>query len=317
MMRIAKTVILSVALAMAAAAHGAMAETIWPEPTTPPQINVTTDSAPGWLPSAHQAADVRKVADAFLAAKDDGRAADAYALMGEGDRQGIPFPAFAEALSSLRTKAGALTDRRITTVTWTKDPAHAPAPGVYAALDLVSHYANVDRYCGYLILYQAPTGGSFQIVREETAFMDNATAGVLEKQQSMAGVDKAWSEASARGCPGYHIETAPLAEAQGSTVGYATVAEALQALHAKAGVVFSTQAGWTIAQDSAAETFWSFPPPGDPAYPSAVKRQLIHNGGSIEMTMSVLCGSTKAACDHLVRQFQQLNAQMKASLAGH
>ena len=315
MQRLAGTIILSLVLALATS-KGATASPTWPTPTSLAQVNVTTDSAPGWIPSAEQAAEVRNTADAFFAAKDEGRAADAYALMAEGDRQGIPFPGFAVGVRGFNTQAGPLIDRRITTVTWTKDPAHAPAPGVYAALDLVSHFANIDRFCGYLILYQPPTGGPFRVTREESAFMDNATARRIEQQHSQAEVDKAWSETSASGCPGYHAAPAPVAEAPDSTVGYATVADALVALDAKPGVVFRMQAGWTIAEDAPAQTFWSFPPPGDPAYPSAVKRQLVQSGKGVEMNMTVLCQSTKAACDNLVRQYQQLNAQMKGSLGG-
>jgi hypothetical protein len=313
---LAGAIVLSLVLSLAIGQGGAAAATIWPSPTTPPQVNVTADSAPGWIPSAEQAAGVRATADAFLAAKDEGRAADAYALMADGDHQTISLSAFADGVRKFNTQAGSLIDRRITTVTWTKDPAHAPAPGVYAALDLVSHFSNIDHFCGYLILYQPPAGGPFRVAREESAFMDNATASSIRRQHSQAEVDKAWSEASAGGCPGYRAEPAPLAEAPDSTVGYPTVADALAALHAKPSVVFTAQAGWTIAQDAAAQTVWSFPPPDDPSYPSAVKRQVVQSGNELQMKMSVLCGSTKAACDNLVRQFQQLNAKMRASLAG-
>jgi len=116
-------------------------------------------------------------------------------------------------------------------------------------------------------------------------------------------------------CPGYRPEPTALPEATGSTVGYATVADALAALHAKPGAVFRLQAGWTVVEDG--QTLWSFPPPSDPSYPSAVKRQLMQTSSGVDITTSVHCESTKAACDNLVRQFEQLNAQMKAALARH
>jgi hypothetical protein len=40
-----------------------------------------------------------------------------------------------------------------------------------------------------------------------------------------------------------------LPEAQVSTIGYPTVADALAALHSDPGVTFSTQDRWTVAQD--------------------------------------------------------------------
>ena len=195
----------------------------------------------------------------------------------------------------------------------------APLPGIYAALDLVSRFANIDRHCGYLVLYQAPSGGVFQIMRQEDNFLDNVTA----KQSSPEEVDKIWAGLSAH-CPGYqHAQQAsvsagaPLPEASASTIGYPTVEAALAALHSKAGVVFTNQDGWTVAEDAATQTIWSFPPPGHPAYPAAVKRQVVEQAGAVSIKMSVHCGATKKACDDLVRSFEQLNAQMAASMRSH
>jgi hypothetical protein len=94
------------------------------------------------------------------------------------------------------------------------------------------------------------------------------------------------------------------------------VEAALAGLHSKAGVLFRNENGWTIAEDAAAFTYWSFPPPGNPAYPAAVKRQVIDQDGSVSIQMSVHCEASKQACDDLVRSFEQLNAQMSASLRG-
>ena len=106
----------------------------------------------------------------------------------------------------------------------------------------------------------------------------------------------------------------PLPEAPGSTIGYPNVGTALAGLHSKAGVTFKDQDGWTIAEDAAARTIWSFPPTGHPAYPSAVKRQIVEENGAISVNMSVNCEATKKTCDDLVRTFQELNAQMAAGI---
>ena len=292
----------------------AAAEPIWPATTTPPQINVTTDSAPGWLPTAEQIEEVRRTTTDFLAAKETGRAADAYALLAEGDKKDQPFEVFADRIMKFNRQAGPAKETRIVKVTWTKDPAQAPAPGIYAALDITGRYENIDRYCGYIVLYQAPTGGGFGVAREEANFLDNATARTIEKQHSRADVDKAWSQLVAR-CPNYPVdELPPLDEQSGSSVGFPTVAAALRGLRSRSGVEFSSQAGWTVASDKASATLWSFPPAGDPAYPTVVRRQIVSEGGGSTLKMDILCESTKAACDNLVRQFQQLNAQMKTSL---
>jgi hypothetical protein len=292
----------------------ARAEPIWPAATTPPQINVTTDSAPGWLPTVDQIEQVRRTTRDFLAAKEAGRAMDAYALLAEGDKKDQPFEVFADGIARFNRKAGPAKETRIVKVTWTKDPAQAPAPGIYAALDITSRYENIDRYCGYIVLYQAPTGGGFRVTREEANFLDNATARTIEKQHSRADVDKAWSQLIAH-CPNYPAdELPPLAEQPGSSVGYPTVAAALRDLRSRPGVEFSSPAGWTVASDNASATLWSFTPAGDPAYPAVVKRQIAPEGRGSSLKMDILCESTKPACDNLVREFQKLNEQMLGSL---
>jgi len=107
---------------------------------------------------------------------------------------------------------------------------------------------------------------------------------------------------------------APLPEASGPTIEYPTVAAALKGLHAKPGVTFTEQGGWTVADDDAAHAIWSFPPPGYPAYPAAVKRQMIEGKDGISLQMSVHCEASKKACDDLVRTYEELNAKAAASL---
>lgn len=99
----------------------------------------------------------------------------------------------------------------------------------------------------------------------------------------------------------------PLPEAPGSSIGYPTVAAALEALRARPGVVFTTENGWTIATHEAAYTTWSFAPPGYPANPAVVRRQVVRRGTTIGIEVNVLCEATKAACDDLVRTFAQMN----------
>jgi hypothetical protein len=102
-------------------------------------------------------------------------------------------------------------------------------------------------------------------------------------------------------------DQAPLPEAAGPTIEYPSVAAALKALHVKAGVVFTTENGWTIATDEAAYTIWSFAPPTYPAYPAVVKRQAIARGSGSEIAMDVQCEASKEVCDDLVRTFVQMN----------
>lgn len=280
----------------------------------PRVVNITADSASGWIPSEDLERQARKTAHDYLAARDSGRYADAYAFLAELHQRDEPLAPFTDRLRHFNALAGPVRERRFLALTWTKDPAQAPAPGVYVAIDLASRFAAIDRHCGYLVLYQAQSDGDFRVMREEESFLDNATAAGSSK----AEVEQAWARASAT-CPNYRQASAPsapdqpLPEAKESMIGYPTVTAALAALHARAGVVFSVTDGWTVAHDEAARVVWSFPPPGHPAYPAAVKRSVVEKNGVVQLDMQVLCEASKAACDDLVRTFQKLNAQVSSA----
>ncbi len=107
----------------------------------------------------------------------------------------------------------------------------------------------------------------------------------------------------------------PLQEQAGSTIGYASPAEALRALSKRLEVSITTQGGWIIADDKASHALWSFTPADNPASPAVVKRQITVEGSKLLVKMDVLCGGTKVACDKLVRDFQQLNDALKQKAA--
>jgi hypothetical protein len=166
------------------------------------ELNITAESARGWVPTLAMNEAVQDAAFAYLAARDGGRVEDAYARMTDRQRQTITTAQYATMIRGFNEMAGAVVERRIVKVTWTKDPTNAPAPGLYAAVDLASRFANIDRHCGYIILYQPPEGGDFRVMREEESFMDNAQAQQMERDRSRAVLDQAWAQLSKR-CPNY------------------------------------------------------------------------------------------------------------------
>jgi hypothetical protein len=167
------------------------------------EINVTSDSAPGWLPSERQRRDVIKSASDYLSGLDEGRYDSAYAMMSEINKRAVPFERFARESQSFHARSGPLKQRDVLKVTWTKDPAAAPLPGIYAAIDVASRYGNIDRHCGYIVLYQKTDGDNFQVMRQENNFIDNAMAQKIEQQKSRAELDKMWAKLAAN-CPNYN-----------------------------------------------------------------------------------------------------------------
>jgi hypothetical protein len=103
-------------------------------------------------------------------------------------------------------------------------------------------------------------------------------------------------------------------EAKSTAIGYPSVAAALADLHSKPELKFHEDHGWIIAEDSRHYTYWSFPPAGDPAYPSAVRRVAVKEGTEISMHTDVLCESTQSACDKLVKDFNKLDERVRDSI---
>ncbi len=171
------------------------------------EINVTSDSAPGWLPSEGQRRAVIKSAGEYFSWLDEGRYDNAYAMMAEVNKHVVPFEQFVRQSQTFHARSGALRQRNLLKVTWTKDPAAAPLPGIYAAIDVASRYESVDRHCGYIVLYQKNEGDNFQVMRQEANFIDNAMALKIEQEKSRAELDKLWAKLAAN-CPNYDAGSA-------------------------------------------------------------------------------------------------------------
>jgi Protein of unknown function (DUF4019) len=166
------------------------------------EINVTTDSSRGWIPTAEQRRRALKTVEVFLDAVEGGRYGEAYGLQAEISKRLQTLAQFTEDAQKFRALAGPVKSWRVLKITWTKDPAQAPLPGIYAAIDLAGQFANVDRDCGYMVLYQQPADGDFTIMRRENNYLDNAAARQIEEKRSKAEVMKLWSQLS-RNCPNY------------------------------------------------------------------------------------------------------------------
>lgn len=103
-----------------------------------------------------------------------------------------------------------------------------------------------------------------------------------------------------------------------STIGYATVQEAFEALSANPAASQSFYQGWTIFNQKIDGKYiiWSFTPEDHPVHPSAVRREVISKDGQVTIGMEILCYSSRFDCDQLIEQFQQINENLKRKLAG-
>ncbi len=100
-----------------------------------------------------------------------------------------------------------------------------------------------------------------------------------------------------------------------SPIGYPTVAAALEAVKAKPGVRVFVQEGWTVIAEPGGLTLWSFAPPGHPAHPTVVRRELKQQAnGAWYVYQRVLCQAHKASCDKINAEFVELNNAMRRAL---
>jgi hypothetical protein len=155
----------------------------------PPTVSVANPDR-NWRPTPAQVQLVERQTHAYFSAKDARRYQDAYALFSPTQRQTLPFERWSANAEAFNSKAGEVRNRSIKKITWYKDPPSG-GPGVFAAVDFSSQFANVDVHCGY-VAWQEQGDGSFLLVREEENFIDNATArnlkpGELERFRARFG----------------------------------------------------------------------------------------------------------------------------------
>ena len=104
-----------------------------------------------------------------------------------------------------------------------------------------------------------------------------------------------------------------------SGIGYATVQEAFEALSADSAATQSFYQGWTIFNHKIDGKYiiWSFTPEDHPVHPSAVRREVVSRDGQINISMGILCYSSRLDCDQLVAQYEQINENLKRRLSAN
>lgn len=133
--------------------------------TDVPQVVAPSNPDKDWQPSEAQRERAVRDALAYLAAKDEGRFSDAYALFTPTQKAVVPFDRWEAHMRAMHREAGAAQGRTLKKVTWYKSPVNGPQ-GTYAAVDFSSQFAELALHCGFVAL-QLQMDGSFAVAREE------------------------------------------------------------------------------------------------------------------------------------------------------
>ena len=278
----------------------------------PREVNVTQGSDPGWIPSEELEAEAMATWERYYALVATEDFAAAHAMLTEGFKAQYPLSTFEQDRIAAKATRGTLLSRNVTTVTWTKGGSAAPAPGIYVAIDATAQFENVDRFCGYTILYRAPDAEGFEVMRFEEVLLDNAAFDSIAKQNSELQALLVW-RLVARSCPNYRLP--PLPDTLGANIEFDTPASAKEAIMSRDGIETRMENGWTIVADSANLTIWSFAPEGEPTYPAVIKRWVVATGPqSSRAHMDILCGAEKPQCDALFDEMAYRNGFTPVSI---
>jgi hypothetical protein len=134
-----------------------------------------------WTPTPAQDDLIKRQTHAYFAARDGGKYREAYSMFSRVQQQTVPFDSWSSREEEFNSKAGPVKKRTIKKITWYKDPPRA-APGIYAAVDFASEFANIDIHCGF-VAWQMQEDGSFRVIREEVNVIDKAMQQKLKAGQ--------------------------------------------------------------------------------------------------------------------------------------
>ena len=134
-----------------------------------------------WHPTTAQAQRAELQSNVYFAAKDGRRYNEAYGLLSPALTQITPFDRWSAVAENFNAKMGEALHRDIKKISWYRNPPQT-APGIYAAVDFSSRFANANIHCGYLV-WAEQGDGSFLLVREEENFLDRATERKLKPDE--------------------------------------------------------------------------------------------------------------------------------------
>lgn len=264
-------------------------------------------SAEDYIPSTADSAEIQRLTDRYFKLLDNRDYAAAYAMQTPGMQATMPFHEWFAISQRSRQQLGDLQERKQTKVTWYLDPPDSPGPGLYAAVDFVSRYANSRQHSEYLVWFREKKPDAFMLTRHETAFLVDQASAADTGSMRAAGAQPVASLPDEK----------PLEEAESDVIGFQSVDAARNALTARQGTRTQLmEDGWLVIHDSSDQSIWSFTPADHPAHPAVVKRYVYEENGHVMLGMKALCQAGKPACDQLIRQFQEMNEQLTRKMHG-
>lgn len=144
----------------------------------PVRLQVATS---GFTPAAADEQAIAELSERFLRARDAGDL-DAVRALFDPEATDRPDAAWAAEVAAFNRLAGAETKYAVTGISWFENPAAAPRPGVYAALDYARAFERVSLACGFVVWRRA-SDGAWRIDREDLNYLDPAEEARLSREE--------------------------------------------------------------------------------------------------------------------------------------
>jgi hypothetical protein len=127
-----------------------------------------------WQPTEKDQSKIEESTYKYFQDRDQARYQNAYLMFSKSMQSSVTLDSWQSHIKQFNDKVGKVLKRQIIKVTWYSNPPSSPSPGVYAAVDYISQFDNVNIHCGY-VAWQQAKNGEFLIVREEENYIDKIT----------------------------------------------------------------------------------------------------------------------------------------------
>lgn len=98
-------------------------------------------------------------------------------------------------------------------------------------------------------------------------------------------------------------------------VEHEIIAKAFDSLSTRPGIEFTILRGWTVAYETASNSFWAFTPRSHHVLPALLKRASVEREGSAHVDTEFLCLGPSEHCHALESESKKLFEEILAKLA--
>jgi hypothetical protein len=98
---------------------------------------------------------------------ESGDAEGSYALLSPTFQKNLPPAQWRMVVSEAMEKMGKKLERKLRRIVWYDNPPNAPLPGLYAAVEFDSEFANTQHHFQYVMLHSL-NGAPFRVMRNES-----------------------------------------------------------------------------------------------------------------------------------------------------